>query len=87
MTVPPDTTPTQAQLPPTLTAGTTLHDATFVLWPDPDAAPGPTPERCPTCGRLYALFSLPGSQLLDLVEVAKLALTHLQAAIEEEALP
>ena len=45
------------------------------------------PPPCPTCGRAYDLFWLPGSQLLDLVEAAKLALTDLQAAIEEEVLP
>ena len=53
----------------------------------PARAAPPGPLRCPACGRPYDLFWLPGSQLLDLVEVAKLALTDLQAAIEEEVLP
>ena len=44
-------------------------------------------QTYPTCGRPYDLFTLPASQLLDLVLIAKDAITELQAAIEEEVLP
>jgi hypothetical protein len=52
-----------------------------------DPPDGPAPERCAACGRPYELFDLPASRLLDLVCVAKDALTDLQAALEAEVLP
>ena len=53
----------------------------------------PPRERCPTCGRPYddapigAPFVERPSGLLDLVTVAKDALTEIQAALEEELVP
>ena len=59
----------------------------------PANEPGPVsgdeagPACCPTCGRLYALFSLRASGVLDLVLLAKEALSDIQRCVEEDVLP
>lgn len=51
------------------------------------------PQTCPTCGKPYndapilTPFNPTGNGLLDLVLIAKDALTEVQAALEEEILP
>jgi hypothetical protein len=57
------------------------------LGPDEGTSPVPPPQTCPTCGRAYDLFHHDTSRLLDLILVAKEALTEAQAALEDEVLP
>lgn len=47
--------------------------------------PGPTPDRCPWCGR--PLFSLPVSGLLDYLALAEDVLHDLRTALEDAVLP
>jgi hypothetical protein len=46
----------------------------------------PLVQRCPTCGQTSPPFVPRTSGLLDLVLIAKDALTEVQAALEEEVL-
>jgi hypothetical protein len=57
------------------------------LGPDEGTSPVPPPQTCPTCGHAYDLFHHDTSRLLDLILVAKEALTEAQAALEDEVLP
>jgi hypothetical protein len=87
MSIPPTRTPMQPPSSPHGDGGTTdPHDA-LALWPEPDTAPGPAPECCPTCGRAWSLFDHDTSQLLDCLALAIEAMSQAKSLVEEEDLP